>query len=434
VNWRDRVTIHVELGLRATEAGSGEWDTSQWDSGADWSGMEPTWGEVDGCVVESFETDRGRKDGKSRNRTGTASLALVWPAPGPEGRWSFRPSAPLRLGQECRIRATVAGIDDTIDLFRGAVRKIEDDWSPNGPFRVIARLTDRGAELAAVDLPEQALTGLGDLTHDRVLRVLALANIPSERASMGTGPDDSGTVEHASSNFARNLSDEAFATVESDAGTDLFVDRAGLFTMRRRRWWLPPDVGTPHPRWNTTRATWTNVDDTPAYTFSPVSFGTGQDLDDVQNQVTMARSGGTAQTVSDTDSIVRYGLRTHQRMDLTCRYDADVLDVATLRLEELREHTDRVDAVVDVFDPTATASDIARWVDVELGDQHAIEWDDGAGPMFGVFHVQGVRHRAHGVRWELTLNLWAYAGLGLLPVAESTWGTGTWGSATWQAG
>ena len=162
---------------------------------------------------------------------------------------------------------------------------------------------------------------------------MALAHLPEARLVAGTGADNSGTVEHQSSNFARNLLDEAWATVESDAGTDLVVDRDSTFRLRRRRWWEPPAVGTPHPRWNATRATWTNGSVAGAFVYCPTAFGTGLDLDDVANQVSMARAGGTAYTVQDSDSIVRYGLRTYQRFDLTCRYDAAVEDAAELRLD-----------------------------------------------------------------------------------------------------
>jgi hypothetical protein len=430
-SWRDRIEIHVELGLRGLAAGQMVWDTSLWDAPTStWSGLEPDFVELDGCELESLATQRGRKDGKSRNSTGTAEAVLVWRAPG--GRWSFRPTSPVDLGQELRIRASVLGGGAAeIPLYRGTVRKIIDEWQPSSPaFRVRAQCVDRMADLASVDLPERPVEGSGDTTSQRLLRILALAEIAALFANIGTSADTTGAATHQSSNFARNLLDEAMSTVESDAGTDLLVDRSGIFTLRRPEWWL--EGSTVHPRWNTRRATWSNTDPTEPYTFCPTGFGTGQDLDDIQNRVSMARSGGSAITQENAPSILRYGLRTFQRFDLTCQTDAQVTAAVELRLDQLSERTNRIDDVATELDPSWTASELERWLDTELGDQHAIRWDDGGGAMLGTFHVQGVRHRITGTRWEQTLSLWAYAGLGLEPVLESLWNTGVWGEATWQ--
>ena len=431
-SWPERIAVHVELGLRGTGAGEMVWDVSEWsDATSTWSGYEPTFVELEGCELESLSTIRGRKDGKSRNTSGTAEMVLAWRAPG--GRWSFRPTSPVDLAQEIRIRATVLhGSGEQIPLYRGTVRKIIDEWDPVGAFRVKALCVDRMADLGSVDLPEGSLEGGGDLTHARVLRIIDKAEIPDLFTDIGTSADTSGAVTHQSSNFARNLLDEAMSTVEGDAGTDLLVDREGIFTMRRPKWWIPPLVGSSHPRWNATRATWSNGEGAAAFTFCPTGFGTGQDLDDIQNRVSMARTGGSAITSEDEPSILRYGLRTYQRFDLTVQSDAAVTAAVTLRLDQLSERTNRVDDVKSELDPSWSDADLERWLDVELGDQHAIRWDDGGGPMLGTFHVQGIRHRITGTRWEQVLSLWAYAGLGLIPVSESTWGTGEWGTATWQ--
>lgn len=430
-SWADRVAVHVELGIRGTAAGEFTWDVSEWDDPAStWSGIEPTFVELDGCELEALSTSRGRKDGKSRNTTGTAEATLVWPAP--NGRWSFRPTSPVDLGQELRIRASVGEGGEQIAIYRGTVRKIIDEWSPTGRFRVKAQCVDRMADLASVDLPERSPIGTGDTTEARLERIVALAEIPALFADLGSSAETSGGATHQSSTFARNLLDEAMSTVESDAGTDFLVDREGIITMRRPRWWEPPAVGSPHPRRNARRATWSNADPTVAFTFCPTGFGTGQDLDDINNRVSMARSGGTAITEEVEDSILRYGLRTHQRFDLTCQTDAHVTTAVELRLEQLAERTNRVDDVATELDPSWSDAEIERWLDAELGDQHAIAWDDGGGMMAGTFHVQGIRHRITGTRWEQILSLWAYAGLGLEPVEESLWDTGEWGAATWQ--
>ncbi len=421
----------MELGLRGTAAGEMEWDVSSWDvAGSTWSGLEPTWAALDGCEVEQATIERGRDRALARNRAGTAEVGLVWREPG--DRWSFRPTSPVELGQEIRLRASVDGAQ-AIPLYRGTVRRIRDGWDADtGEFRITLQTVDRLADLAAVDLPERPVEGLADLTHARINRILALAGIDLYFAHVGVDADSSGDVPHASSNFARNLLDEAMVAVESDAGADLLVDRDGLITLRRGEWWLPAGASV-HPRWNVTRATWTNKEELLGDdTFAPVAFATGQDLDDVRNQVSMARGGGSAITLSDSNSVLRYGLRTYQRFDLTCQLDVDVTAVAALYLAELKDRTDRVDALEATLDPRASTAALARWIDLELGDRHAIRWADGAGELQGTFHLFGIRHSLTATDWNIRLDLWAYSALGMEPPILSTWGAGSsWGSSTW---
>jgi hypothetical protein len=293
---------------------------------------------------------------------------------------------------------------------------------------------DRLADLGSVDLPEAATAvGLGDLTHARVQRILAMAGINAAYAAMGTGFDDSGVVQHQSSTFARNLLDEAMVSTESEAGADLLVDRDGRFAFRRATWWKQAAGHAANPRWNATRATWGNTETPGPHSFTvlePGGFGTGSDLDDIRNQVSAARTGGTAITVSAPDSQLKYGLRTFQRFDLTCRYDADVTAFANLYLTELAERTARVDAIAAELDPTMSTADLQRFMDLELGDRHEVRWDDGDGIMDGVFHVQGIRWRADPGHLRLEMDLWAYSGLGLVP--EVVWGSALWGTGTWQ--
>lgn len=428
-SWRDRVELVAEIGVRGTATGDMVWDTSHWDTGH-WSGLEPAWSAISGAEVESFGLDRGRRSITQRNSAGTASLGLVWrDARG--GRWSFRNASPLRIGDELRIRAIVDG-GSPIPIYRGIVRRVRDGWS-KATFRLQASLVDRLADLGAVDLLEVSPEGNNDLTHQRILRILSKALIDPGLAAMGTGFDDSGTVQHAASTFARNLLDEAMVTTESDAGSDLLVDRDGRITFRRAQWWKQIAGHAAHPRWNVTRATWSNAELAGAFTYSPLEpggFGTGSDLDDLRNHISAARSGGTAIVVEDSDSVARYGMRTNQRFDLTCKDDAGVTAWANLYLAELSARVQRIDAVASELDPRSSSADLERYVDLELGDRHEIQWDDGDGMLSGIFHVLGIRLRVDPAHWHTELDLWAFGGFGLAEGAR--WGSAHWGSATWQ--
>lgn len=411
MTWRRRIQLTVEAGYRGAAVGLFTWDESNWDE-LTWSGVEPVFVALEGATIEKLTTTRGREAGLKRHAAGTAELILAWASP--TGNWSFRPSSPIGLGQEIRVTAQVDH-GPLIPIYRGAVRSVADDWKPNGPFRIRVRLVDRLAELGAVDLPEGAAAGLGDMTGERLDRIADLAEINAYYRRF-----DAGQVEHQSSNFARNLLDEAMVSVESEIG-DLFADREGFLRFREQFWY------NVEARATAAQQTWTNVPATPA-SVSPTDFDTESSLDDVVNRVSMARAGGTAITVSDAGSIASYGLRTYQRFDLTCRFDADVLAAADNRLLQLAQRTRKLTPLNSELNPRASAADITRLIDVEIGDYHRVLWNDGEPEPFDrAFHVQGVSHAIDASSWRVQCRLWAYADY----APTGNWGEATWGDVTW---
>lgn len=433
MTWRRRVELRVEAGQRGESAGDMVWDTSLWDAGA-WSGIEPDFQPISGAAIESLAVSRGREKAYSRMSAGTAEVTLVWRDVA--NRWSMRSTAPIQLGQEIRLMARVLGQMGAhgelgapqtayFPIYRGTVRSIKDQWNAGtNEFRVICRLIDRLADLGAVNLPEQPLTGLGDTTDQRILRILGMANIDPSFATL-----DPSQLEHGSSNFARNLLDEAQVTAESDAGSTFYVDRDGRVRLLTPQAWRP-DSGI--PRSTQPQMLWANVAGG-VEPVGPTEFGTGQDLDDVRNSISAAHAGGEAATFTDDDSILRFGLRTNQRFDLTCRYDADAAAWAQLWLDELAEKTQRIDAVAGEIDPEADTQRIADLIDIELLDMQQISWRDGIGELTGAFHVQGVKHNVTASSWRVTVNLWAYAGQGFLPVAASLWESAHWQEDVWSS-
>lgn len=414
--WRKRIELLVELGLRGEAVGSFQWDVSDWDSADGWSGVEPTFVPLEGAEIEDLRTDRGRRSGAERYKTGTATVGLVWEEP--TDHWVLKPSPPVAIGQELRIRARIDGADELVPIYRGSVRSVADQWSPDGPYRVTVNLSDRKADLAAVDLPERAVEGLGDLTDARLERILGLAGISLFYTAFETG-----AAEHSSSNFARNLLDEAEVSVEGEGGS-FYVDRSGVFVFLARGW-----LGT-EPRSTAIQLTWTNVLGDPEAA-APLEFRTGHSLDDLVNQVSMARAGGTAYTAGpDSDSSITYGLRTYQRFDLTLRYDADVTLLADARLAELKDRTERLEELRAELNPAATAEALRKLLDIELGDFHSVQWDDGTGELYeNAFHVQAVSHRVTMDSWSVAAQLWHYVGTGTIP---NEWDSGLWSEATWS--
>lgn len=433
MTWRRRIELRIEAGLRGVAAGNMVWDVSAWDSGT-WSGLEPDWGQLPGSDVESVSISRGREKAYGRVSAGVAEVVLVWREVA--DRWSMRATSPIALGQELRLMARVlehpTGVDlgppatPYFPLYRGAVRSIRDQWNAEGgEFRLMCRLVDRMADLGAVNLPERPVEGNGDTTDARLVRILNMAEVDLSYAVL-----DPATMEHQSSNFARNLLDEAQSTVESDAGSIFYVDREGLIRLVRPLSWA---AGSGVPRAEASQMEWSNVAGG-VEPIGPTDFGTGQDLDDVRNVISAARSGSTSYTATDTDSVLTYGKRTNQRFDLTCRYDADANAWADFWLSELSTKTERIEEVTGEVDPEDDVERIADLVDIELGDKQAITWQDGSGGLAGSFHVQGLKHRITPRSWRTSVSLWAYAGEGFQPVTTGgAWGSAVWSVSTWSS-
>lgn len=430
---RERVAVTVEAGLRGVAAGAMTWDVSDWDDPASlWSGVEPTFIALDGWNVERVQTRRGRDRGNKRNPAGTATVALVYDSP--SGRWSFRPTSPVRVGMEMRISCRPYSLDgsplaESIPIYRGTIRDVQDGWIPDRAdpsrqlFRIVCQLTDRFADLAAINLPEQPLAGAGDTTDERLERILGLAGISTFYLSA----PHPGVVTHQSSNFARVLLDEAQVTVEGETG-DLSVDRSGMIAFRERM-----GGATAHPREDDVQLTWAN--DGRVDAIAPMTFRTGQNLDDVVNRVTRAKAGGVAYQAPDpvdepTSSQLTYGLRTNQRMDLTVQNQVDVEYNADFWLAEQVERTQRVDKLVANVDPYMTDELLLQVLDVELRDKHFVSWSDGEAVLEGSLHVQGVDHDIRGDSWRIGVSLWAYADEGLSQ-APARWGEGRWGVDVW---
>lgn len=434
---RDRVDVVVEAGFRGASVGGFTWDVSDWDSGADWGGVEPTWVALDGWTVERADIRRGRDRANRRHPAGTATVTLVYRTPADV--WSFVPTSPVALGQEIRLRVRPRGLDGEpltalLPLYRGAIRSLQDRWTPATPerpatFRIVVNLVDRLADLGAVDNPELgSAVGLDDTTSARLERILTMAAIDTYylRGPHGAALP-AGVVHHASGTFARNLLDEAQVAVESETG-ELYVDREGFIVFRER-------LGTgSYARENAAQLTWANDADPDAV--APSAFGTAQNLDDVVNQVSRARTGGTAYTATDGNSQLRYGLRTDQRFDLTCRYDADVEYAADYWLAQLKDRTQRIEGVERELDASMSDAQLEALLDVEIGDRHDVRWTDYVTTLEGQLHVQGIRHAIGGadgrLSWTVGVDLWAYAGEGLEPPV-ARWGTAIWGTDVWSS-
>ena len=404
VSWRGRLTLIAEVGRRGAPVGESEWDLSLWDT-AEWSGLEPVWAVLDNCEISGLSVNRGRLAGTDRFATSTATARLTFTFD--RVAWSFREAGPLAVGDEIRFSVGV-DLESPISaagpfpIWRGLIRDVTDDWKPGYKrLDVSIAAVDRMADLAAVTIPPlPSPVGAGETTGERLARIMEAAEIDPFYVDL-----DLGVATVQATDLSRNLLDEAQITTEAEGTGQFFVSRDGLLTFLDRDW------RTIRPRSTSTVVLWSNDAPDPAVPeICPTDFATGRNQDQLANQVSRARAGGTVYTVRDETSIVVYGLRTNQRLDMICDNDPDVEYAADAYLAQRSQRINQIGPLTAVIDPTSPASAIAALVDVDLLDQHEIRWDDGSGlaPYSETFHVQSVAHTVTPDRWTIRVGVWAY--------------------------
>lgn len=402
MGWQDRVDVVVEWGRRGNDSDvDAVWDVTDWDQvDRFWAGAEPQWLVLDDCELRFLDSVRGRAVGVGPIPAATASVELLFTesvagVPVPGDRWSWR--SPISIGDELRVRAVDRDSGVTYPVFRGDIRSMADGWDPRDRFVLSLNLTGIKGRLGRVDLDAvDPPVGVGEGSGARIARIADLADVPPTRLDL-----DVGVTTVQGTTLARNMAGEADVTVASEGG-DLFGAADGRLTFRDR-YWLTAD-----PRSVAVRMVWANVDVLPdpgVPVACPVTIGTRLALDYLENLVSLARAGGTAQVVEDTASRSRYGLQTYRRHDLINEDDADVLILAAWRLANNSHRLEIIDSIEinPLGDPDGW---VAGVLDVEVGDRHRLVWDDGDSLTDVELHVQGVGHRVTPTAWSTSLRVW----------------------------
>jgi len=292
------------------------------------------------------------------------------------------------------------------DLWRGFVEGIDDAYDAFERPHASVRGQDALAQIAHVDLPEQALIGAGETSDVRVGRVLDNADWPVPWRVL-----EAGQVTMQATNLARNLADELGITADSEGGV-AYAGTDGNVYFRNRDWLrLAP------------YATTVQAIIGPGGAACGTEHSVIRDGSDVRNDVQLARAGGTMQRFVDQDSVALYRRRAYQRGDLVCETDAQVTLLAQRIIGSRSKSTVRLtDVVVPVVD-AASASFVAS---VDYGWRLLVKWEEGTQSWQREVHVMGLTHQIRPSGWTVTL-----AVDDVLAQPTQPWGTGRWGTAKW---
>lgn len=201
-------------------------------------------------------------------------------------------------------------------LFHGFVDDWNISWTANVDSEVIVPCTDGFKVLGAIDRAAlSSPVGDGEMSHDRVNRILDSANWPVGARIIGTG-----SSQMRGTTLPDSPLTELFLVSDSELG-EFYMDASGNAVFRGRTGILQ-DTRSTNPQ---------------------ARFGDGgeaagelmyQDVeisnDDTQlyNEARIARTGGSQQTATDPDSITKFLTHTFERTDLELTSDAESLAYA----------------------------------------------------------------------------------------------------------
>lgn len=299
--------------------GESLYDTALYDT-AVYSSNDISWTDIS-SRLEGFSVRMGREKWGQQFRGGTGSLMLS----NQDG--IFNPDAGLvdlgnlvlRPGRFVRISGRVKGDQLWVPLFTGRVEALADVYS-DGAHRIQSRwqLTDLAAYLSLIKPP--ALTvpiAAGQLTSDRIIDVLTRADFQN------FGGIEVGANTMLSSTLSSSYWQECQTAASAEGGA-FYMAKDGSASFLNQANFRPP-LGTPAVPKFAVGSLASEVEVIEADT----SYGMGN----VRNQVSMARIGGVAQTINNTQSQALYQTRTHQQFDLEAETDGMVFDLAQSYLD-----------------------------------------------------------------------------------------------------
>jgi hypothetical protein len=395
--------VHVTLALPTA---SDVWDRGRWD--------EDRWDAVDfdnfvdvSCDCSGVSIDRGRSGPLDHAQPGRARLELDNPTGiyspwntidvngSDMGRPVLGPDTPLRV-------ATATG-----PLFTGFVRTVTET-DDGGESTVALACTDALSFLGDANGLEQAAQGAGEAAGARLGRIFNQAALPA----LVDRDLDAGVTALQATTLAKGALEEAWLTADTDGGV-LWATAAGVV-----RYVDPPGIEA--PEFTEPVATFTDDPDrTPG--LCPIQFTVASDRDHVKNVVTVARAGGTAQTVTDPVSISRHGARTTQRTDLIHTTDAWSTTIAQIMLNRLSN----AEVTLSPLDGVPTDDD--EWYAlahvVDLGSRIEVIRHRWAQVLEVLATVDGISHTITLDQWTLTLRC---------APGQQTQGYTRWDSARWD--
>ena len=363
-------------------AGEGLWDESVWNAN------EPFWIDISALSFMAG-SNRGKDRWEQRYRTGTGSNVLD----NQDGIFSLSTGTigqlPLRPGRWWRLSGRVISESDFTTLFTGQIDTMRDKYSDAAAgIQSVWNLLDFFARFSIDDPPAlESPVGSGELTSERVTRILDMAEWPDDYRDLQTGVN---TMQ--SSVLAQSRLEEMATAADAEGGA-LFIGPDGHVVFKKKDWLFND------PRSVTPQLFAGAPGDNVQVTAAATDWSTAR----VRNDVQMARKGGTAQRVVDGQSQSLYGQRSYRRFDFENDNDAAVAEIAQSYLEAFRWDRPRLETVS--LYPLNAAGAI-EMMQLLLGDRIRVRISTLPGWSYtGEYYVNRITHNVTTDDWGMSVRV-----------------------------
>ena len=339
-------------------------------------------------LVSKIAIRRGRNRITNKFEVGTATVQLYdengdWNPMNPAGAY-YPNLVPLR---QIIIYATYLGVD--YYLFSGFITNYDTGfWQGNEDVsNVTLRCIDGFKLLAGSSVSTVSGAPAGQLSGARVNAILDAIAWPQSLRNVDTGDSplqaDPGTSRNAL---------EALQTVENSEFGGFFIDAEGNSRFISRTNLITQPA--------TSIYTFSDTGSDISYTNAVVAY----DDTTILNDVTVTRSGGTAQNVKDQTSINTYFLHSGNRSGILVQTDTEALNQAQGILATRKDPEIRIDSVeLNLYDDINPNKPKAG-VDIELLDGITVtKTMPGSTSVTQPSLVNGIHHDITKSSWKTTL-------------------------------
>ena len=256
----------------------------------------------------------------------------------------------IQPGRRIRISATHPTTSISYDVFRGTIQAWEMNYQQNADATTTARAADLMADLAAAKVTLTTTAGLSNVAAQNILDAAGIAT-----ASVQTGQS---TLQATTFTNASALS--ALQLVETSEQGAIYVTPDGVLNVDDRHAILD------EARSNTSQATFG------AGNLTITSIAVEYDSDLIKNDISLQRTGGTAQTATDAASITAYGTRSYALTSLMNSADAEVDSLADGILSQFKSAELRIRSIT--IEPQAHADLMTQALSRRLRDRITINY------------------------------------------------------------
>ena len=339
-------------------------------------------------LVDSIKTNRGRTALSEIFQTGTMSLRII------DQNGDFNPmntASPYYqlLNPMRKVTITASYEGTTYPIFAGYITSY-DTTTPKNVGEVVyttIQAVDGFRLFANAQITTVATTPAGQTTGTRIGKILDSISWPSGMRDVDAGQT---TVQADPGTLRTSLA--AMQNITSTEYGSLYMDGFGNLVFQDRALTSSSVAGTPV----------VFNDDGTGISYNNALWKLDDTL--VFNNVSITRTGGTAQVASNQDSIDKYFLHSYQEQNLLMETDAEALNNARAFLASRQETSIRCDAItLDLYTANYDAG-ITAALDLDFFDPITVTTTQpGSSTLTKTLQVFGVSHDIKPSNWKTTL-------------------------------